>query len=131
MPPIVEVSSITFRGAGPLSGVSTDVTLSITNPNVGTLEATSFTYRAVKKSDRTLLTEGTGKPFIAPGGKKTTEVVVPVNFGMAGIGAAGKSLLFRGQTTILVSGNIVFDAPYSREGKVVVPFNGEETIIIE
>ena len=37
IPPTVEVTNIKFRGAGPLSGVSCDAVLSITNPNPPTL----------------------------------------------------------------------------------------------
>jgi hypothetical protein len=131
IPPHVEVSNINFRGAGPISGVSCDAVLSITNPNPGQLTCKTFTYKVVKKSDQTLLTEGNGKSFIAPGNNKATEVVTPVNFALGGIGAAGKSLLFRGRTDLVVSGSLVFEAPLTKEGSVAVPFRGEETIIIQ
>ena len=130
IPPTVEVTNIKFRGAGPLSGVSCDAVLSITNPNPGQLTCKSFTYQVVKKSDQTKLTEGDGKSFIAPGNNKVTEVVTPVNFALGGIGAAGKSLLFRGRTDLVVSGTLVFEAPLTKDGSVAVPFRGEETIII-
>ena len=130
IPPEVTVSNITFRGAGPISGISTDVTLTILNPNPGILEADSFTYRVTKKSDGALLTEGTGVPFAAPGNKKT-EVVTPVNFTLGGIGAAGKSLLVRGKTEIIFAGTLVFDAPWTRKGQVNVPFSGEHMICVD
>ena len=130
IPPYVEVTNIKFRGAGPISGVSVDAILSVTNPNSGQLTCKTFTYKVVKKSDQTLLTEGNGKSFIAPGSNKVTEVVTPVNFALGGIGAAGKSLLFRGRTDLVVSGTLVFEAPLTQEGCVSVPFRGEETIII-
>ena len=82
IPPTVEVTDIKFRGAGPISGVSVDAVLSVTNPNSGQLTCKTFTYKVVKKSDQTLLTEGNGKSFIAPGSNKVTEVVTPVNFAL-------------------------------------------------
>jgi LEA14-like dessication related protein len=123
IPPEVSVTNITFSSTGP-SGVSTDVTLAVMNPNPGTVETSSFTYQVHKKSDNTLLTEGNGKSFVALGNRKRTEVVIPAKFPITGIGAAEKSLLFRGETTVVFSATLVFDAPLAKEGKVTVPFSG-------
>mmetsp|Transcript_40631 Transcript_40631/g.85334 ORF Transcript_40631/g.85334 Transcript_40631/m.85334 type:complete len:138 (-) Transcript_40631:128-541(-) len=116
---VTKIANIKLRGA-----IHSDVTLTISNPNPVEINAKSFTYCVCKKSDGTLIAEGTGKPFAALC-NQNTEVVTPVKFTYGGIGAAGKSLLFRGKTEILFEGTLVFDAPWTRKGEVSVPFSGE------
>ena len=114
-----------------LAGVNMDCTMKAYNPNLSSLPATRIVYKLEKVSDGTVLSEGVAnKEFTIPGGG-TIDVVVPMTFKYSGIGAAGRSLLSRGATKILVSGDITFAAPMVPGGSVVVRYQGEVDIVIE
>ena len=131
--PTIKVTKIKLRGVSPLSGkVFADITLSITNPNPITLRAKSFHYHIIKRSDKTEIAEGSGEPFVARGNGHITDVITPVKLSFGGIGAAGKSLVLRGRTDIMLSGKIVFESPVSKKhGSVTVPFCAEQVIVME
>lgn len=62
--------------------------------------------------------------------RKATDVTLPVTFSYTGMGAAGASVIRRGQTDLLVEGTLTFVAPLANEGVTDIPFRGEATIVL-
>jgi hypothetical protein len=60
----------------------------------------------------------------------STDVILPVTFSFTGMGAAGASVMRRGQTDLLVEGMLTFVAPLADKGVTDIPFRGEATIIL-
>ena len=129
IPPLVEVKSIEFQGIS-LSGVIINVALEVKNPNLGTINAKSIEYKLQKASDNTLLAQGTYPKFTIPA-LETFKTTIPITFTYMGIGAAGKSLILRKQTTVVVLGDVTVEAPLLKEKEVKVPFSMESTIAID
>eukprot|EP00978_Attheya_sp_CCMP212_P025933 scaffold84360_cov47-Attheya_sp.AAC.2 len=130
MDPVVRVHEIKMSGVG-FAGVEVDCTLEVMNPNISNLSATRIVHSLKKASDGTQLTDGVlDKNFTIPSGE-SIQIVVPMKFAYMGVGAVGKSLVKRGATEILVTGDITFDAPMTRSGVVVSHFQGQAEIMID
>jgi hypothetical protein len=113
------------------SGVTMETTLEIKNLNLlGRLDGTNIAFKIRKKSDGTLLAEGdVPREFSITGGQKAT-MSFPVTFGYSGMGAVGKSLVYRGETELVLDGHITFLAPLAGEGTVNTPYHGEAVLIL-
>jgi len=121
----VEVCSIS------LSGVPIEATLQIFNPNVtATLEGQRIVYQVKKASDETVIAEGVFNKEFTVSPRKSIVITVPMTLKYGGMGAAGKSLVQRGKTEILVSGDVTFHAALAPGGTVTVPYKGELDIIL-
>lgn len=127
--PTVTVLSVDFSGIS-FGGVSINTTLRVDNPNMGTLDGINIRYKIRKMSDGTLLSEGdVPREFKIPP-MNSTDVILPVTFSFTGMGAAGASVMRRGQTDLLVEGMLTFVAPLADKGVTDIPFRGEATIIL-
>lgn len=62
--------------------------------------------------------------------RKATDVSLPVTFSYSGMGAAGASVIRRGQTDLLVEGTLTFVAPLASKGTTDIAFRGEATIVL-
>jgi hypothetical protein len=112
------------------NGASVDVSLLITNPNsTGKLDATEFTCMICNKSDGSVLSEDTLKQEISIPPSGSADVVVPLKVGIFGIGSSGKSILVRGATEIIVSGEVTFNAPMAETRALKVPYQREIDIV--
>lgn len=63
--------------------------------------------------------------------REATDVSLPVTFGYGGMGAAGASVIRRGQTDLVIEGDLTFEAPFANKGVTDVPFKGEATLALE
>jgi hypothetical protein len=113
------------------SGVTMDTFLLIENLNLaGRLDGTNIRFKIRKKSDGSLLAEGdVPREFSLSGGQKTT-ISFPVTYGYGGMSAVGGSLIRRGETDLLVEGDITFAAPMVEKGTVDTPYKGEVVIVL-
>ena len=129
--PEISVIDITVISLS-LAGVQLDVLFSAHNRNPCQLEATRIVYLLQKASDNTTLAEGVShQTFILKPGSVTSPIRVPINFSFTGLGAAAKSLMTRGKTKIVVSGEITFDAPMAPGGIAASKYHGEIEIHID
>jgi hypothetical protein len=113
-----------------LSGVTIEASLEVENLNLGRLDGTNIRFKIRKKSDGTVLAQGdVPREFSIPGGEKTI-VKFPVTFGFGGMGAVGGSIIRRGETDLVLDGNLTFVAPMAEKGTVDIPYNGEARIIL-
>mmetsp|Transcript_32432 Transcript_32432/g.58652 ORF Transcript_32432/g.58652 Transcript_32432/m.58652 type:complete len:150 (+) Transcript_32432:76-525(+) len=127
--PTVTVISVDFSGIS-FGGVSINTKIRVDNPNMGTLDGINIRYKIRKMSDGTLLSEGdVPREFKIPP-MNSTDVILPVTFSFTGMGAAGASVMRRGQTDLLVEGTLTFVAPLADKGVTDIPFRGEATIIL-
>jgi len=62
--------------------------------------------------------------------REVTNVSLPVTFSYSGMGAAGASVIRRGQTELVVEGEMTFVAPLAKKGTMDVPFKGEAVITL-
>jgi hypothetical protein len=109
-----------------LKGASVDVSLLITNPNsTGKLEATEITCKICKKSDGSVLVEDTLKREISIPPNGSADVAVPLKVGLFGMGSSGKSILVRGATEVIVSGEVTFNAPMAETGPLKLSYQRE------
>ena len=119
-----------YKGFG-LTGVSIEAIITILNPNFARVDGTNIAYKIRKKSDGTLLAEGDVPREFSIEGGESKNVSLPVTFKYMGMGAAGASIMARGETEIVVSGDITFVASMAEKGTVDIPFKGEVTIVME
>lgn len=130
MNPTVSIKTCEVRGIS-FQGVNMDIILVIENPNPAAMEANRIYYKIVKASDNTLMAKDVvERQFAIPAGK-STDVLVPVTFSYSGLGAAGMSLINKGTTKLLVSGDMTFEAPLAPNGTITIPFQGEAFIVLE
>lgn len=112
-----------------LSVVTIEISLKVEDLNFGRLDGTNIRKRR-KKSDGTVLAQGdVPREFLIPEGEKTI-VKFPVTFGFGGTGAVGGSIIRRGETELVVDGNLTFVAPVAEKGTVDIPYNGEARIVL-
>jgi LEA14-like dessication related protein len=121
--PTVSFRDVRVQGVG-LRGGQLDVVLDVHNPNGFGLSAQRLTYRVMV--DSTAI--GTGaitQPFEV-GGRRTSEVHLPVTFDFANLGAVGRQLLTRGVVNYRVLGDITVGTPlgnFTRPFDRVAQFN--------
>jgi LEA14-like dessication related protein len=130
MNPTVKVSGAEVKSAG-LSGVTLNVTLLASNPNPAALPATRILYELTKSSDGAMLAEGIFRQQVTLKASDTTRIKIPVTFKYWGLGAAGKSLVTRGKTSVLVKGEITFQAPMAPGGTATSLFQDEVELDME
>jgi LEA14-like dessication related protein len=130
MNPDIKVGSAQVKSAG-LSGVTLNVTLLASNPNPATLPATRIIYELTKGSDGAKLADGVSRQQVTLKASDTTRITVPIEFKFWGLGAAGKSLVTRGKTTVLIKGEITFQAPMAPGGTATSPFQDEVELDME
>ena len=151
--PDVKVVGAKIKSAG-LSGVKLDVILVAINPNPASLPATRIIYTLKKVSDGATLADGISRQNVNLVAAADTRITVPMEFKVSqsvmftlekpfishlcpstlqywGLGAAGKSMLTRGKTKILVSGEITFDAPMAPGGTATSKFDDEVEVAME
>jgi LEA14-like dessication related protein len=121
--PVVHLKSVTVRGLG-LTGGSLDVRLSVYNPNHYRLDATRLNYKVNLAGDQVTVASGTLDNRFTVQDNDSSDVLIPVNFSYAGIGAAGQSLLNNGTVDYHVLGDVTvgstvgsFTVPYSSTGR--------------
>jgi LEA14-like dessication related protein len=117
--PVVNLRSVSVRGLG-LTGGSLDVKLSVYNPNHFRLDATRLNYKVNLAGDSVTVASGTLDSKFTVTDNDSTEVVIPVDFTYAGIGAAGRSILNTGAVSYHVLGDVVVG---SMLGNFTVPFS--------
>ena len=103
--PDVKVVDCDVKSAG-LSGITLEVKLLVANPNPATLQVVRIIYDLKKGSDGAVLADGVSRQQATLKAADTTEVRDPMSFKYWGLGAAGKSIVTRGKTTILVKGEM-------------------------
>jgi LEA14-like dessication related protein len=114
------------------SGVTLNIVFEASNPNPAELKAKRMVYLLKKASDDTTLTEGvSNQNFTLPPSSTLNNIKIPMTFSYRGLGAATKSIISRGKTRILVSGEITFDAPMAPGGFATSKFNGEINVDME
>jgi LEA14-like dessication related protein len=121
--PVVHLRSVAVRGLG-LTGGSLDVRLSVYNPNHYRLDATRLNYKVNLAGDQVTVASGTLDSKFTMQDNDSSDVLIPVNFSYAGIGAAGQSLLNNGTVDYHVLGDVTvgstvgsFTVPYSSTGR--------------
>lgn len=121
--PIVHLRSVSVRGLG-ITGGSLDVKLNVYNPNHYRLDATQLNYKVNLAGDQVTVASGTLDSKFTVQDGDSTDVVIPVNFSYAGVGAAGQSLLNNGVVDYHVLGDITvgttvghYTVPYSTTGR--------------
>jgi LEA14-like dessication related protein len=87
------------KGIG-LSGVTIEVVLQVLNPNLRQLDATNITVKIRKKSDGIVVADANVPREFLILSNETPTIRLTVTFQYNGLGAAGASLLRRGETTI-------------------------------
>lgn len=128
--PVVKVLNAHIKSAG-LSGVKLDVILLAMNPNPASLPATRIIYTLTKASDGAVLADGVSRQKVTLDAAGETHITIPMEFKYWGLGAAGKSLVTRGQTTIKVAGEITFEAPMAPGGTATSQFEDEVRVNME
>jgi len=130
LPPEITFENVFMTGMG-LDGVHLNYVLAIYNPNPSAqLPGTRTTFCLTKASDQTILAEGVShQSFVIPP-KQTTKVTIPIVYSFKGMGAAGKSLIQRGTTTLLLKGEVTFEAKYLPGGEVRVPYRGQGEVVM-
>jgi LEA14-like dessication related protein len=121
--PVVNLRDVKVRGIG-LNGGSLDVLLKVYNPNHYRLDATRMTYRVALAGDSITLASGAVDSRFTVNQDDSTDVVIPVSFTYAGLGAAGRSLMSTGSVAYHVLGDVTvgspvgnFTVPYSSQGR--------------
>ena len=121
--PVVNLRDVRVRGIG-LNGGSLDVLLKVYNPNHYRLDATRMTYRVALAGDSITLASGAVDNNFTVNENDSTDVVIPVGFTYAGLGAAGRSLMSTGSVAYHVLGDVTvgspvgsFTVPYSSQGR--------------
>jgi LEA14-like dessication related protein len=90
------------------------------NPNLFEVDATRLSYKITKLSDGDLIAEGVlDKHFNVPG-MGTIDIVLPAVISWHGMESAGSSLVNRGKTDFLISGEMVIETGVV--GVVTIPF---------
>lgn len=117
--PVVNLRSVAVRGLG-LTGGSLDVKLSVYNPNHFRLDATRLNYKVNLAGDSVTVASGTLDSKFTVTDSDSTEVIIPVDFTYAGIGAAGRSILNTGAVNYHVLGDVTVG---SMVGNFTVPFS--------
>ena len=128
--PTVKVSHADVKSAG-ITGVTLNVTLLVNNPNPASLPATRIIYELTKGSDGAMLADGISRQHVTLKAADMTRVVVPMTFKYWGLGAAGKSLVTRGKTTVMVKGEITFEATMAPGGTATSHFQDELDLDME
>ena len=127
MSPEVKVVNAKLRSAS-LSGLQLDVMLQANNPNPASLPVTRIIYTLTKESDGTVLADGISRQQITlqAGDTAGTTITIPMSFQYWGLGAAGKSMVTRGKTSVEVKGEISFRAAMVPGGVATSQF--EDTV---
>ncbi|KAL3923415.1 MAG: hypothetical protein SGILL_001670 [Bacillariaceae sp.] len=130
--PVLAVTDGQVTSISLFSGVTLDIIFTAENPNPCELKATRMVYLLQKASDSTTMAEGVCRdPFKLPPSSTTNGIRIPMTFSYSGLGAATKSIMTRGKTKILVSGDITFDAPLAPGGTTSTKFKGEIDVDME
>jgi LEA14-like dessication related protein len=111
--------------AHPLKG-QLSVLMSIKNANAFPMEVTRVSYKVTKKSDGDILAEGTNSKAFAIPRQASEDIEVPVHFSWGGIKSAGSSLVNRGETDLLVVGEVTVHS--SVAGDILIPYQGETIV---
>jgi hypothetical protein len=101
-----------------------DVVLSLHNPNLFEVDAKRTCYKITKVSDGTLLAEGALEKPYNVAARGVIEIVLPVTVSYGGMGAAGSSLVKRGVTDFVISGDMTIETIVA--GNVTIPFRDLE-----
>ena len=119
--PEIQVRNVEVSSLG-LSGVNLQVTLEATNLNPADLSVARIVYLAKKASNGTVIADGVCRKHFDIKASTATNMVVPMTCKYLGAGAVGKSIVARGRTSIIVSGEITFDAPMAPGGTATSRF---------
>eukprot|EP00547_Thalassionema_nitzschioides_P017027 CAMPEP_0194251308 /NCGR_PEP_ID=MMETSP0158-20130606/25148_1 /TAXON_ID=33649 /ORGANISM="Thalassionema nitzschioides, Strain L26-B" /LENGTH=117 /DNA_ID=CAMNT_0038988411 /DNA_START=103 /DNA_END=456 /DNA_ORIENTATION=+ len=111
-----------------MTGITINTALKVSNPNAGALDAIGMEFKVTKESDGTLLIDGNKEePFQVPA-KDSIETKIPILVHLKGLGAVGKSVVRRGQSTVIVQGSVTFDTPLAPTRTVTSKFEGKGII---
>jgi len=113
--------------AHPLKG-QLAVLMSIRNPNAFAMEVRRVSYKVSKKSDGHIVAEGTNDKTFAIPQQASEDIEVPISMSWDGIKSAGSSLVNRGETDLLVVGEVTIHAS-SIAGDIRIPYQGECIVI--
>ena len=129
--PEVKVVNAKIRSAG-LSGIQLDVILQVANPNPASLPVTRILYTLKKESDGTILADGVSRQLVTlQAGDPATPITIPMSFQYWGLGAAGKSIVTRGKTSVKVTREISFRAPMATGGTATSHFEDTVQLAVE
>lgn len=129
--PDVKVVNAKVKSAN-LSGITLDVLLQAANPNPASLPVTRIIYTLTKESDGTVLADGVSRQLVTlPAGEPFTKITIPMSFKYWGLGAAGKSIMRRGKTTVIVKGEMTFRAPMAPGGTATSHFEDTVQVALE
>jgi LEA14-like dessication related protein len=101
-------------------GGKLDVDLSLHNPNLFEVDATRLSYKITKLSDGDLIAEGVLNEHFNVPAKGTIDIMLPAVVSWHGMQSAGSSLVNRGATDFLISGEM--DINTTVVGMVTIPF---------
>ena len=110
-PPTVELRNVRPSGVG-LTGGSLSISVNVYNPNAYQVSAPRFRYRVMIGS--TKLGTGRHAADVAVAAGDSAAVRLPLDFGYASLGRAGRSLLSRGAVTYRVVGEVSVGTPHGR-----------------
>ncbi len=120
--PVVEVKDVVLKGMGSQGG-ALDVILSVENPNEFRMDATKITYEVWVDSSK--VADGAIDKLVTLEGKKTSEVIVPVNFTYNEVRAVMDQFLLRGVVDYQVRGQFSVVTPF---GNITRPYTGKGTL---
>jgi len=116
---VVELKDVRVKGIG-LQGGSLDVVLDVYNPNDYRIDASHVTYTVFAESLQVATGEVT--ELVTLDNRKTSSVVLPVNFSMRELAQAAGILLQRGSVDYTVQGNFTLATPF---GSITRPYKSK------
>jgi LEA14-like dessication related protein len=117
--PVVELKDVMVRGIG-LQGGSLDVILDVYNPNDYRIDASRVTYTLT--ADTLQVATGEVSKLVTLDNRKTSRVVLPVNFTFNELGQAATLLMNRGSIDYTVKGDFTLATPF---GSITRPYAGK------
>ncbi len=117
--PVVELKDVRVKGIG-LQGGSLDVVLDVYNPNDYRIDARGVTYTVFAESLQVATGEVT--KLVSLENRKTSTIVLPVNFSMRELTQAAGILLQRGSVDYTVQGNFTLATPF---GSITKPYKSK------
>jgi LEA14-like dessication related protein len=117
--PVVELKDVRVKGIG-LQGGSLDVVLEVLNPNDYRIDASHVSYTVF--ADSIQVATGEVTKLVTLENKKTSTIVLPVNFSFREIQQAAGILLQRGSVDYTVQGDFTLATPF---GSITRPYKSK------
>jgi len=117
--PVVELKDVRVKGIG-LQGGSLDVILDVYNPNDYRIDASHVTYTVF--ADSLKVATGEVTKLVTLENRKTSTIVLPVNFSMRELQQAAGILLQRGSVDYTVQGDFTLATPF---GSITRPYKSK------